>query len=234
MPDPDAAVRALDGVRVHLPLLLAISANSPFWRGRYTSLASARTALRARLPQRALPRRFGSFAAYVETIEALVRSRIIAAPGAIRWDAYLRPDHGSIAVSLMDAQTRVADITGLTALVQCLVRLYAEREAAQPSIIPEILSENRSRAARLGMRARLVDPAGAFSEPARDVLTDLVDGCAPLARELDCGRELACVLRTAADPGYARQQSAASAGLAALVAQLSSAFGESGLRQAVA
>ena len=213
-PSPHVAIQAFDSLVPHVPLLLALSANSPYWQGRASALASTRTALRARLAQHGLPRTFGTFDAYIETIEALVRTRVIAGPGALGWDVQLLPEEGAIEISVMDAQTRVADIGGIAALVQCLVRLYAEREAPAPFAIPEILEANRVLAARMGMRAQLADPGGAFAQPARD--------------------ELAGSLRTATDPGYARQQSAAGAGLAGLVAQLSSEFSEGNVHYAAA
>jgi carboxylate-amine ligase len=227
VPDPEAATRALDGLRPHLPLLLGLAANSPFWRGRFTGMASARTAIRAMRPQTGLPRSFGSFRAYVEVVEGLIRSQAIPGHAAVHWDARLRPDLGSVEVAVMDAQTRIADVAALASLIQCLVRLHAERETAQPPSMPEILYENRCAATRKGMRANLIDPGGQFSQPATDELSIVLEACCPIALELECGRELKYVARTAADPGHARQRSVAAVhGLIGLVADLSDAFAE--------
>jgi glutamate---cysteine ligase / carboxylate-amine ligase len=225
VPTGEAAVSALDGLRARLPLLLALSANSPFWRGRDTGLATTRTALRAVLPHTGPPRSFGSYTAYVEVVEALVHSQVIAGPSSIRWDACLRPDLGAVEVSVMDAQTRVGDMAGLMSLLQCLARLHAEGGAAHPPVIPEILSENRSVAAREGIRAHLIDPARDRRQPASAELSLLVETCAPIARELACSRELVDALGTAADPGHARQRALAAAnGLKGLVDALSNDF----------
>ena len=227
VPSADIAVLALDGLRPHLPLLLALSANSPFWRGRYAGLASTRTLLRSTLPSIGPPRSFGSFRAYVEILDSMMRSRIIPSASAVHWDACLRPDLGAVSVSVMDAQARVDDLAGLIALVQCLVRLHAGGHVAQIPVIPEILNENRLDAARKGMRAELIDPGGHFRQPASAELSMLVDACAPVARVLDCSRELPHVLETAADPGHARQRALASTGgLKGLVATLIDEFAE--------
>jgi glutamate---cysteine ligase / carboxylate-amine ligase len=225
VPTGEAAVSALDGLRARLPLLLALSANSPFWRGRDTGLATTRTALRAVLPHTGPPRSFGSYTEYVEVVAALVRSQVIAGPSSIRWDACLRPDLGAVEVSVMDAQTRVGDLAGLMSLLQCLARLHAEGGAADPPVSPEILSENRSSAAREGIRAHLIDPARDRRQPASAELSLLVEACAPIARELECSRELADALGTAADPGHVRQRALAAAkGLTGLVDELSNDF----------
>jgi carboxylate-amine ligase len=227
VPDPEAAVRVLDGLRAQLPLLLALSANSPFWRGRFTGMASARAALRGTLTHGGLPRRFGSYRTYVAAVDALLRAHALHHAGGIDWDARLRPERGVVEVGVMDAQVRVSDVIGIAALVQCLVRLHAEREPEPVEQIPELLLENRAAAVAKGMRAELIDSSGHFTHRATDELSILLEGCAPIARELDCSHEVAGVTRTAADSGYMRQRRAAAAGgLKGVVRDLSAAFTE--------
>ena len=195
-----------------------MSANSPFWRGSYTGLASARTALRGALQRGGLPRRSGSYRAYVARVEALIAAGAIPGPGALEWDARLRPERGGLEVVVMDAQARVTDVIAIAALIQCLVRLHAERERDDPDSLPELLSSNRSAAAEAGMRARLIDLTGEFRQRAMDELMLAIEACAPIARELDCARELAHAARTGADPGrdlpreHRREVGAADAG----------------------
>ena len=73
--DPDSAIVALNRMRAHLPLLLALSANSPFWQGRDTGLASARTSVFQAFPRTGLPRAFADYADYVQAVDALIRGR---------------------------------------------------------------------------------------------------------------------------------------------------------------
>ena len=212
VPDPESALRALNAIRAHLPVLLALSANSPFWQGRDSGLASARTPIFQAFPRTGPPRWFADYADYVEAIDVLVRCDAIPEPTFLWWDARLQPRFGTLEVRIMDSQIAVPDTAAIAALVQCLVRLGAE-----PVDVPgDVLSENRFLAARDGMEARLVEPAVWGLRPVRDRLAELVEACEPVARELGCVRELADVARLAAFPGAARQRAMTSGVVATL------------------
>jgi carboxylate-amine ligase len=225
VPRPETAVRALNAMRGHLPVLLALSGNSPFWQGRDSGLASARTPVFQAFPRTGPPRRFRDYADYVGTIDVLVRCDAIPEPTFLWWDARLQPRFGTLEVRVMDSQTRVEDTAALAALVQCLVRLECEREAAFHDP-PEVLAENRFLAARDGMDARLIEPASGGRRPVRDRLAELLDACEPHARALGCLAELSLVTRLAESPGAVRQRElAARAGsLEGLTEALSAAF----------
>jgi carboxylate-amine ligase len=228
VPEAEAAVRALNAIRGHLPVLLALSANSPYWQGRDSGLASARTPSFQAFPRTGPPRRFRDYADYVEAIDVLVRCEAIPEPTFLWWDARLQPRFGTLEVRIMDAQTRVPDTAALATLVQCLVRLEAEREPAGPDAAdaPEVLSENRFIAARDGMDAALVDPPAWGRQPVGDRLAVLLAACAPHARALECVQELAQVPALAASPGAARQRAMAdrAGSLEGLVEALSDEF----------
>jgi glutamate---cysteine ligase / carboxylate-amine ligase len=225
VPDAEAALRALNAIRGHLPLLLALSGNSPYWQGRDSGLASARTPAFQAFPRTGPPRRFRDYAEYVEAIDVLVRCDAIPEPTFLWWDARLQPRFGTLEVRIMDAQTRVEDTAAIAALVQCLVRLESGREPAAGDP-PEVLSENRFIAARDGMEARLVEPTSWSRRPIRDRLAELLDACAPHARALGCVTELSQVPRLAAAPGAARQRALAerAGSLEGLVAALAAEF----------
>jgi carboxylate-amine ligase len=229
VPDPELAVRALARMRAHLPLLLALSANSPYWQGRDSGMASVRTPLFQVFPRVGIPRAFGSYAEYVEAIDVLIRCDAIPEPSFIWWDARLQARYGTLEVRVMDAQTRVQDTAALAALVQCLVRLECAEEGfadTASAASPEALDENRFLAARDGMRAQLVDPGGNRLVPARGRLATLVDACRPHAVTLGCTRELQAVAQLAGDWGADRQRAIAAepAGLPGLVHALRSEF----------
>ena len=114
-------------------MLLALSANSPFWQGRDTGLASARTPVFSTFPRTGIPRPFASYAEYVEAIDVLVRCEAIPEPTFLWWDARLQPRFGTLEVRVMDAQTRAPDTAALAALVQCIVRLEATEGFASPA-----------------------------------------------------------------------------------------------------
>src|SRR3954466_205858 len=109
VPDGATAVRALDGLRDDLPLLLALSANSPFWRGADSGFASMRTPIFSMFPRVGIARHFGAYAEYVRAVEAVVGSGAIRDPSFLWWDARIQPRFGTVEVRIMDAQSRVTD-----------------------------------------------------------------------------------------------------------------------------
>jgi carboxylate-amine ligase len=207
VPDADTAMLALNRMRSHLPLLLALSANSPFWQGRETGLASARTPLFQAFPRVGIPRAFNDYEDYVSTIDLLLRCEAFPEPTFLWWDVRLQPRFGTIEVRIMDAQTTVADSAALTALVQCLVRLEAtEGSGADPAIdLPEVLAENRFLAARDGVDASLIDARLGRRSHVPDVLESVLSMCTPHAEELGCLEELQWTRNLAATPRPVRQ-----------------------------
>src|SRR3954466_1006171 len=228
VPEPELAVRAFNGIRAHIPVLLALSANSPFPRGQDSGLASARTPVFQAFPRTGIPRAMAGYAEYVEAIDILMRCGAIPEPTFIWWDVRLQPKLGTLEVRVMDAQTRIRDTAALAALVQCLVRLEALDGMAEPELCfaPEVLDENRFLAARDGIEAQLLDPHRDRCVPASGRLATLVDACWPHARALQCESELALLAHLAGDPGAARQRAIASerSGLPGLLHNLQGEF----------
>ena len=227
VPEAEAALRALNALRRHIPVLLALSGNSPFWQGRDSGLASARTPAFQAFPRTGTARRFADYADYVEAIDVLVRCDAIPEPTFLWWDARLQPAFGTVEVRVMDAQTHVQDTAALAALVQCLVRLEAERaeEPLSAADAPEVVAENRFIAARDGMGACLIDPPERVH--VRERLAQLVAECEPIAQALGCADELARVATLAEWPGAARQRAFAARGeLERVVEALSLEFRE--------
>jgi carboxylate-amine ligase len=226
VPSPEQAVRAYNRVRAHLPVLLALSGNSPFWQGRDTGLCSMRTPLFQAFPRVGIPREFRSYAEYVEGIDVLLRCDAFPEPTFLWWDIRLQPRFGTLEVRVMDAQTRVADTAAIAALVQCLVRLEALEGHASDSLVtrPEVLEENRFIAARDGMGAQLIDPGRGCRRPAREWLDEMLAACAPHAADLGCGHELESVRALASATGAVRQRSRAGRGNAPQLGRLMQAM----------
>jgi carboxylate-amine ligase len=231
VPDGATAVRALDGLREDVPLLIALSANSPFWRRCDSGFASMRTPIFSMFPRVGIPRRFGSYERYVAAIEGMLCSVAVPDPSHVWWDARLQPRLGTVEVRVMDAQSRLIDVAALAALVQCLVRWHAD-DGVRDATEAEVLAENRFLAARDGMDAVFIG-ARSGGRAASDVLADRLEACLPYADALDCPSELAHVAVLAGDPGHARQRRlAARKGLHGLVASLVEEFAPA--RRAVA
>jgi carboxylate-amine ligase len=207
VPDAESAMLAANRLRSHLPLLLALSANSPFWQGRETGLASARTPLFQAFPRVGIPRAFNDYDDYVSTIDLLLRCEAFPEPTFLWWDVRLQPRFGTIEVRIMDAQTTVADSTALTALVQSLIRLEAtEGSGADPAIdLPEVIAENRFLAARDGAEASLIDAGQGQRAQVPDVLDRILNMCIPHAEDLGCAEELQWTRNLASTPRPVRQ-----------------------------
>lgn len=224
VPDGETAVRALNGLRTDLPLLLALSANSPYWRGADSGFASMRTPVFGMFPRVGIPRRFETYGDYVGAVDPLLRAEAMPEPGFLWWDARLQPRLGTVEVRIMDVQSRVADAAALAALVHCLVCRWASGHRSA-DVAPEVLEENRFLAARDGMTARLIDPRSGRRRAVRGALTELLADCEGFASRLGCAAELEAVSALADDPGAARQRRCVEEnGLAALPAWLAGEF----------
>ena len=197
----------LRALRGHLPLLLALSANSPYWRGQDSGMASIRTSIFRMFPRVGIPRAFDSYDDYVGAVDAMIRCRAIPEPTFLWWDVRLQPRLGTVEVRIMDAQTSCWQTGALAALVQSLAHMELEdgsSVAEDPS--PEFLDENVFRAARDGLEAELLDPRSERSTPARSCVEALVDRLAGHAQELGCDAELAAVREIVHHGGGARHQ----------------------------
>jgi glutamate---cysteine ligase / carboxylate-amine ligase len=195
IPDPEIAIDVANRLRVHLPLLLALSANSPFWQGRDTGLASARTPVFQAFPRVGVPRAFESYLEYVEAVDLLIRAGAVSEPTFLWWDVRPQPRFGTVELRVMDAQTRLSQTAALVALVQCLCRMEAEGEYASATAVEayEVLVENRFLAARDGIESCLIEPELDRLVPATELLADILAACRPHAHELECDGELALV-----------------------------------------
>jgi glutamate---cysteine ligase / carboxylate-amine ligase len=226
VPEPEDAIRVLNGLRRNIPILLALSANSPFWQGRDCGFASARTVIFQAFPRTGPPRLFADYADYVQTVDALIAPGAIPDPSFLWWDVRLQPALGTVEVRVMDAQSRVQDVEPLVALIQSLARLELEGEPSRVAPSPEVLAENRFLAARDGMYASLIDPTAGSLVPVREALEALLAECRPHAVALGCAGRLDQVKRLAAVGGSdtQRQLFARDRGLDHLVESLADQF----------
>lgn len=188
VPNPEAALELLNRMRTHLPLLLALSANSPFWQGRDSGFCSVRTPIFSAFPRVGIPRAFGSYSDYVDVVDQLLRVDAIPEPTFLWWDLRLQPSLGTVELRVMDVQTTSAHTAALVAAVQTIAHLELESgyHAAPLIHAHEVLAENRFLAARDGMDALLIDPVLDERVPAREMLNDLLAAGYPHAQELGC------------------------------------------------
>jgi glutamate---cysteine ligase / carboxylate-amine ligase len=193
--DPEKAIQVTSALLLHLAEFLALSANSPFWRGEATGLASSRQTVFAAFPRSGPPPRFRDYADYAEVVGQLEKTGCIADYTHIWWDIRLHPRFGTIEVRVMDAVTRVEDTTALAAYVQGLVKLYSEAyETGRdiPSHHRILTTENKWLAARYGLEAPVMDLVTGRRNrvPVAQLVRRSLREIEPHARELGSEREL--------------------------------------------
>src|ERR687892_701206 len=193
--DPEKAIQVVNGLLVELASLLALSANSPFWRGEPTGLSSSRQMVFAAFPRSGPPPRFKDYADYAEVVGQLEKTGCIADYTHIWWDIRPHPRFGTIEVRVMDAITRVEETVAITAYVQALVKYYSERFDAGgelPSYHRILTTENKWLGARYGLEAPVMDLATGRRNrvPIAQLIRRVLREIEPHARELGSEREL--------------------------------------------
>jgi glutamate---cysteine ligase / carboxylate-amine ligase len=157
----DRAVRVCDRLRPVLPLLLAISANSPYIDGRDSGLHSGRSQTFTKsFPRCGIPDVFGSWHAWSEYVELLVRTGSIVEFTQLWWSVRPHHDFGTVEVRICDAQMTAAEADGLAALIVACVRRAAEEVDAgetPPDLPGRLIEENMWRAIRYGLDGKLLD-----------------------------------------------------------------------------
>ena len=158
----DKAIMICDRILQHLPTFLALSVNSPFWHGRNTGLHSQRSKVMETLPTAGLPPLMRNWSEYVWLMNNMVETGFIKTIREIWWD--VRPHHnfGTVEVRICDMPPSLDDVLGLTALIQCLVHDLSQeidRGTYQFDCHPFLIRQNKWRACRYGMDAKLVDAA---------------------------------------------------------------------------
>jgi glutamate---cysteine ligase / carboxylate-amine ligase len=191
MADAEAAVRAFNGLRNHLPLLQGLAANSPFRHGRDTGLASAREVSLRAWPRSGVPRALRDFDDFRTLAQLLAAAADVPDYTWFWWKLRPHPRLGTVEVRALDVQTSLADTAAVAALTHCLARDAAERGDAVDTP-PELVEEGLFRAARFGTEAELPDHRGRLRN-VRALLDDALATAQPFAAELGCQAELAAL-----------------------------------------
>jgi len=176
--DPETGVGVLNKVRRWLPVLLALTASSPFWDGRDTSFASYRTMLWTRWPTAGPTGSFASAQEYRDVVVDLQRTGAARDLGMIYFDARLSHRYPTVEIRVADACPRVDDAVLLAGLARALVTTAARATAAvgpADEARVELLRTATWRAARSGLTGELVDPLTWTARPAAEVVQVLVD-----------------------------------------------------------
>jgi carboxylate-amine ligase len=196
VPSRRAGVQVLNRIRVWLPLLTAMSANSPVWEGHDTGFASWRTVVFGRWPVSGVPPRFADDSDYDARVRRLLSAGVIGDTGQLYWQARLSENYPTVEIRCLDVQLRTDEAVMFAGLLRALVDT-ALRETAdgieEPDPDPELLDAAMWQAARYGLGGDLIDPGGGRRR-AEDVVHRLLAHVGPALEESGDGREVASLV----------------------------------------
>ncbi len=192
--DAQRAMPVINALAIYLPHVLALSASSPFWCGADTGLASSRCQIFGNLPHAGPPLGLTDWPSFERYMAAQLQAGTIRTIKEVWWDVRPHPDFGTVEVRIADATPTFREIGMLAALVQCLVHLFdtqLDQGYRLPVRSPWIVSDNKWRATRYGLDAKvIIDETGATA-PLRDEVYELLRDLEPVAWRLGCAEELA-------------------------------------------
>jgi carboxylate-amine ligase len=194
VPGPEEAIQAHNRLSEHAPLLLALSANSPYWQGMDTGYESTRVKIFETFPRAGMPPAFPDYEAFENYVDLMVDAGAMDDYTFCWWDVRPHPNIGTIELRIPDTQTSLKSAVALTALTQCLVARSLEETGPQGPYDRELAVENKMRASRHGIDAAFYDAAEKTTVPARDQARTLVEQLRPFSQDLGCENELLGIL----------------------------------------
>ncbi|MEO8651163.1 MAG: carboxylate-amine ligase [Hyphomicrobiaceae bacterium] len=207
--DNEQRIDLMNQLRYFLPHLLMLTTSSPFWEGEDTGLKSWRLAIFRELPRTGLPGRFNSWDEYRQTVDVLVRGKVMEDASKIWWD--LRPSarFPTLEMRITDVCTRVGDAVTVAALLVCLARMLHRLRRNNQSwrTYPVfLLEENRWRAQRYGIKGSLFDFGRGELVPYADLLEEILTLIHEDAMALGCLNDVLGARRILAEGTSADRQ----------------------------
>ncbi|MHC4565918.1 MAG: carboxylate-amine ligase [Planctomycetota bacterium] len=167
--------------------LLALSANSPYFEGHATGLASTRTHLFGSMPRTHVPPEFEDFDELEAFYEKLIACGDVTAPGDLWWSIRPQPPLGTVELRVLDLPTDVRRLGALAAITQAAMAMYQDKfnaGAARTELNPAYIEQNRWKAMRHGLDGKILDPSTGDVIPTREQIERLLDSIGPKAEEL--------------------------------------------------
>jgi carboxylate-amine ligase len=193
IPDRELRIQVMNEARYFLPHLLAISTSSPFWLTRITGLKSYRQIIWQRFPRTGVPPDFSSYDEYENFVELLVKTRCIDDGKKIWWDLRPHAVFPTIEFRVCDAATRVDETLCIAALTQAIcakLLVLRARNQGFRRYAPSLIQENKWRAVRGGMDAKLIDFGKQTEVPMRDLAVELLEFIDDVVDALGSRREV--------------------------------------------
>jgi glutamate---cysteine ligase / carboxylate-amine ligase len=206
MDDTHQMLQVMNRLRPYLPLLMALSASCPFWRGEATGFVSFRQ-YQVRAAQNAgMPPYFSDLSEFEKCLSAFRQANFIGGLRDLHWDIRPRPDLGTLELRVMDAVPGLKETMALCSLGYCLISaLKANTELLFPAPVPHWAEkENHFQASHLGLEASFIFSEDGASALIKDLLEKLLHQLAPHARELGEAERWPDLEAMLADPPYQR------------------------------
>ena len=190
MDSKEKAVAVHDEIRKYLPLVLALSACSPFWRGKDTELYCSRLSVFQGLPNTGLPEPYYEWREYEQSLQTLVEADIIKAGVGYRqiWkDVRIHPAYGTIEVRIADSMPSLIDTVAVATFVQSLAIYIGKKweDGNLPQPTPNWLIErNRWAAIKEGLNAKFIIDLEGRTKPIKEVIKNLTKEIKPIAESL--------------------------------------------------
>jgi carboxylate-amine ligase len=185
--DADKAIHVANGMRVHVPVLLALSANSPFWRGDRTGLLSTRTPIFRQFPRVGMPPAYADWEDWERNVGFMVSSGVMEDYTYLWYDVRPHPNLGTVEIRVCDSQTRSEHTVALTALIQAMVHELAAHfdDGSTLGEYPwQMLDENKWLAARHGLEGEIVDLPSDERVTTKALTKRLLERLTPHAQQL--------------------------------------------------
>ncbi|HWL78265.1 glutamate--cysteine ligase [Microbacterium sp.] len=199
----------INALSIYLPHLQALSASSPFWAGERTGYASNRSLVFQQLPTAGLPWPLDNWAQFEGYLDDMIRTGVMEDATEVRWDIRPAPRWGTVEVRACDGMSTLPELAAVASLVQTLVEHFSRQldEGRElPRLQPWFIRENKWRAARYGLEARVIVDRDGTERPVREHLRETMEILADIAVELKCAREFAGLeLILSQGASYARQ-----------------------------
>jgi carboxylate-amine ligase len=213
--DQRKVIPIINALAAYLPHLQSLAASSPFWAGERTGYASNRALVFQQLPTAGLPWPLRDWSQYESYLDDMVRTGVMADATEVRWDIRPAPRWGTIEVRACDGLSTLPELAAVAALVQVLVE-HLSRQLDDGRDLAEMPAwfhrENKWRAARYGLDARVIVDDVGTQRPVREHLAEIIDELAPIAVELGCVREFGSIGSILKDgASYERQLTIANA-----------------------
>lgn len=208
--DGDRAMSIINALATYMPHFLALTASSPYWCGRDTGLASARSVIFGTLPRTGPPPLLHDWRQFETYMDTQLRAGSIGSIKEVWWDIRPHPDYGTVEIRICDAVPTLREIGMVAALAQCLVQMFdsqLDRGYKLPYREPWMVADNKWRATRYGLDADVITDGTGSTASLRDEIYELLRDLEPVACRLGCAEELAVadeILRSGAS--YERQR----------------------------